>query len=98
MNRRMEPQTRTSLLYQQARRHHQLGEFGEAVGLYGQVLTARPRHTPTLLYLGEIAWQTGNLDQAVVLLARALAVDPQYVAAHDLLWQVYKAQADFAAA
>ena len=98
MNRRMEPQTRTSLLYQQARRHHQLGEFGEAVGLYGQVLTARPRHTPTLLYLGEIAWQTGNLDQAVVLLTRALAVDPQYVAAHDLLWQVYKAQGDFAAA
>ena len=98
MNRRMEPQTRTSLLYQQARRHHQLGEFGEAVGLYGQVLTARPRHTPTLLYLGEIAWQTGNLDQAVVLLARALAVDPQYVAAHDLLWQVYKAQGDFASA
>ena len=98
MNRRMEPQTRTSLLYQQARRHHQLGEFGEAVGLYGQVLTARPRHTPTLLYLGEIAWQTGNLDQAVVLLTRALAVDPQYAAAHDLLWQVYKAQGDFASA
>jgi len=98
MNRRMEPQTRTSLLYQQARRHHQLGEFGEAVGLYAQVLTARPRHTPTLLYLGEIAWQTGNLDQAIVLLTRALAIDPQYTAAHDLLWQVYKAQGDFAAA
>ena len=98
MNRRTEPQTRTSLLYQQARRHHQLGEFGEAIGLYGQVLQARPRHTPALLYLGEIAWQTGNLDQAVVLLSRALAVDPLHIEAYDLLWQVYKAQADFAAA
>jgi Flp pilus assembly protein TadD len=94
MNGRTEPQTRTSLLYQQARRHHQLGEFGEAVTLYAQVMQARPRHTPTLLYLGEIAWQTGNLDQAIVLLTRAIAVDPQYVAGHDLLWQVYKAQGD----
>lgn len=98
MEKRMEPQTRTSLLYQQARRHQQTGELGEAVTLYGQVLKARPRHTPTLLYLGQIAWQTGNLDQAVVLLNRALAVDPQYVDAHDVLWQVYKAQADLTAA
>ena len=98
MNGRTEPQTRTSLLYQQARRHQQLGEFGEAVSLYGQVLKARPRHTPTLLYLSEIAWQTGNLDQAVMLLTRTLTVDPQHVAAHDLLWQVYKAQGNLEAA
>ena len=97
MNGRTEPQTRTSLLYQQARRHHQMGELGDAVTLYGKVLVARPRHTPTLLYLSEIAWQTGNLDQAVVLLSRALVVDPQYVEAHELLWQVYKAQGDFEA-
>jgi len=98
MNGRTEPQTRTSLLYQQARRHHQLGEFGEAVTLYGQVMKARPRHTPTLLYLSEIAWQTGNLDQAVVLLTRAIAVDPQYVAGYDLLWQVYKARGEYESA
>ena len=94
MNGRTEPQIRTGLLYQQARRHHQLGEYGEAVGLYAQVLKARPRHTPTLLYLSEIAWLTGNLDQAVVLLTRALAVDPQHAGVHDLLWQVYRAQGD----
>ncbi len=98
MEKRTEPQTRTSLLYQQARRHHQMGELGEAVTLYGQVLKARPRHTPTLLYLGEIAWKTENLDQASVLLNRALAIDPQYVEAHDLLWQVQKAQGNYEAA
>ncbi len=95
MEKRKDPQTRSSLLYQQARRYHQMGDLGEAVTLYGKVLSARPRHTPSLLHLGEIAWQTGNLDQATILLARALAVDPQYVEAYDLLWQVRKAQGDF---
>lgn len=98
MEKRTDPQTRSSLLYQQARRYHQMGDLGEAVTLYGKVLAARPRHTPSLLHLGEIAWQTGNLDQASVLLARALTLDPQYVEAYDLFWQVRKAQGDYEAA
>jgi len=94
MDKRMEPKIRTSLVYQQARRHHQNGEIGEAVTLYGQVLAAQPRHTPALLHLGEIARQTGNLDQASVLLTRAIAVDPQFTEAYDIFWQVRKELGD----
>ena len=98
MNKRMEPKIRTSLVYQQARRHHQNGEIGEAVTLYGQVLAAQPRHTPALLHLGEIAWQTRNLDQASVLLSRAVSIDPQFAEAYEIFWQVRKAQGDIESA
>lgn len=98
MEKRKEPQTRTSLLYQQARRYHQAGDLGEAVPLYAKVLVARPRHTPSLLHLAEIAWRTGNLDQAVVLLQRALTIDPQYAEAYEVFWQVRKAQQQYGSA
>lgn len=93
MLRHNEPR-RTGLVFQQARRHQQNGEIGDAVTLYGQVLSLRPRHTPTLLHLGEIAFSTGNLDQADVLLTRALSIDPHYPEAHDVLWQVKKERGD----
>lgn len=51
--------------------HHQAGRLQEAHELYGEILQADPNETHALRYLGLMAFQLGNHDQAVDLIERA---------------------------
>jgi predicted O-linked N-acetylglucosamine transferase (SPINDLY family) len=51
--------------------HHQAGRLQEAHELYGEILQADPNETHALRYLGLMAFQLGNHDQAIDLIERA---------------------------
>lgn len=51
--------------------HHQAGRLREAHELYGQVLQADPENTHALRYLGLMAQQLGNHEQAIELIEKA---------------------------
>ena len=64
-------------LLQQAVALHQQGQLDRAMALYDAVLHVEPRQFDALHMLGVIAYQTGNLQGADDLLARAIAVNAQ---------------------
>ena len=70
---------------------HQAGRLQEALGLYRDVLAARPNH-PDALNLGGIAtFQLGDANQGLKLLRAAIAHKPDHVDAHNNLGNVLKA-------
>jgi predicted O-linked N-acetylglucosamine transferase (SPINDLY family) len=56
--------------------HHQAGRLAAAEGRYRQVLASYPEHAGVLHLLGVLAGQTGNVDAAIELIGRAIAIDP----------------------
>ncbi|MFS8831750.1 tetratricopeptide repeat protein, partial [Synechococcus sp. R8-2] len=60
-------------LLAQAVRHHQAGQWPQAVSLYQQVLQAQPTHPEALHLLGVCRQQQGSLDDAIALIRQALA-------------------------
>jgi tetratricopeptide (TPR) repeat protein len=58
-------------------RHHQAGQLAEADRLYGAVLAAEPSHAHALHLRGALAHAVGRHQDAVDLIARALARDEQ---------------------
>ena len=58
-------------------RHHQAGQLAEADRLYGAVLAAEPSHAHALHLRGALAHAAGRHQDAVDLIARALARDEQ---------------------
>jgi predicted O-linked N-acetylglucosamine transferase (SPINDLY family) len=61
---------------QRAVQHHQAGQLAEAEKLYRQVLAAEPNHPDALHLLGMVALKAGRLDEADVLISRAIALMP----------------------
>lgn len=61
---------------------HQQGKLAEATKAYEDVLAADKMHFAALHCLGAIAYQGGNLEQAVELIGRAVKINPK-VAATD---------------
>ena len=62
---------------------HRQGRFGEAEQVYRALLRLAPDHGGALHRLGMLCGATGRPDEAVALLARAVAKDPSSVAAHN---------------
>ena len=56
---------------QLAVQHHQAGQLREAHQLYGEILRAEPNNTHALRYLGLLAQQLGQHEQAVELIEKA---------------------------
>ncbi|MEX0642101.1 MAG: tetratricopeptide repeat protein [Pirellulales bacterium] len=63
--------------------HHQRGESAEAARLYRAVLADQPDHLDALRFLGAIAHQAGDLNEAIDCLGRAAALRPQVAALHN---------------
>ncbi|MFT4069322.1 tetratricopeptide repeat protein [Paraburkholderia sp.] len=61
------------------------GALVEAEELYREILELKPRHVDALRWLGELALQTGRLQEGVDLLRKALAVNAKQAAVHSNL-------------
>jgi Flp pilus assembly protein TadD len=56
---------------------HQAGNLKEAANLYSVILANDANNADALHYLGVIAGNAGNFEQAKSLMARALKIHPQ---------------------
>ena len=63
-------------LFQQGLSLHQKGETAAAQHIYRRILASDPQHFDALHMLGVIALQAGELTEAVNLIDRAIAIDP----------------------
>ncbi|CAH1208636.1 Protein O-GlcNAc transferase [Candidatus Nitrotoga sp. BS] len=82
----------SKVLFQQAVRHHQANSLVEAADNYRQVLLLEPDHAAALYLYGMLLEQTGQEDDAIVQLQRAIAVSPSYLDAHLALGNLYLKQ------
>jgi len=79
-------------LFQKAVRQHQVNNLMEAADHYRQVLLHEPDHAAALYLFGVLLEQTGQEDDAVVQLQRAIAISPSYLDAHLALGNLYLKQ------
>jgi protein O-GlcNAc transferase len=59
-----------------ALQHHQAGRIAQAERIYRDVLAQQPNHSGALHLLGVVAQQLGQLDTAIELIGRAIAINP----------------------
>jgi len=57
--------------------HHRAGRLAQAAAIYERVRPLLPRHPEPVHLLGVIALQQGRAEDAIALLARAVALDPK---------------------
>lgn len=88
----MTPSIKTAL------EHHRAGRLQQAGELYSEILRANPDHTDALQLLGLLAQQTGQVEQAVTLMARAANLSPTIPLYHDNLGLALLQQGNFDAA
>lgn len=77
---------------------HKAGLFAEAFAVYSDVLRVMPQHGDALHYMGLLAQQSGNIENAVELIQRSLQVNPENPDALNHLGQVYIRLNDYASA
>jgi tetratricopeptide (TPR) repeat protein len=65
--------------------HHTAGRLSQAERIYQQILKSDPNQHVALHLLGVIAHQNGKNEIAVELITKAIAVKPDYTAAHNNL-------------
>ena len=70
--------------------HHQAGRLVDAERIYRQILDLVPDHADALHLLGVLAAQVGEVNAAIDLIGRAIAIDPNVVAYHDNLGESYR--------
>jgi tetratricopeptide (TPR) repeat protein len=78
------PQQLDHMLRQAVALQHN-GALVEAEELYREILELKPKHVDALRWLGELALQTGRLQEGVDLLKKALAVNAKQPAVHSNL-------------
>jgi tetratricopeptide (TPR) repeat protein len=66
----------TAANFSRAQGLHQAGRLDEARGLYEQVLAAEPGHADALHLLGYLWFQRGDVQRALDLIGRAIALKP----------------------
>ncbi|MGE3390507.1 MAG: tetratricopeptide repeat protein [Gammaproteobacteria bacterium] len=69
----------------QAARLHAEGQYQAALNAYYAALTLAPDHAPALHGLGVVCFQLGRADDAIVLVRRAVQVDPTVAEYHNNL-------------
>ena len=89
MSDNLPPSTQQTLTVQQAIdlavQHHSAGDLTQAESIYQQILEADPDQPQALHLLGVIAHQRGENEQAVTLIEKAIALNPEFVEAHSNL-------------
>ena len=70
--------------------HHRAGRLAEAERGYRGVLEGEPEHADSLHMLGVIALQTGNLESALALVQRAVALRPDAAVCRNNLGQIFE--------
>jgi len=70
--------------------HHRAGRLAEAERGYRGVLADEPEHADSLHLLGVIALQTGNLESALDLVQRAVALRPDAAVCRNNLGQIFE--------
>jgi len=74
---------------------HSRGNLAQAEQLYRAVLGQNPHHAVALHYLGVIALQTNNPDQAIELIQQSITQSPDYADAYSNLGNAYQASGKF---
>jgi predicted O-linked N-acetylglucosamine transferase (SPINDLY family) len=78
--------------------HHREGRLDLAEEIYIRILAAEPNFPDALHLRGAIAYQRGNLQQAVEWVERAIRADGNQAVFHNTLGQAQQALGDFAQA
>ena len=76
--------------FAQALALHQRGQLAEAERLYRQVITRQPDHLDALNLLGVLALQSGRNQEAIDLIARALAKNDRVADFHNNIAEAYR--------
>ncbi len=79
---------------EEGRQHHHAGRLDEAQAIYERVLAEAPENAPEnpelLHMLGVVALQQGRLDNALERIGKALALTPDFAAAHNSAGSVHQ--------
>jgi len=75
-------------IFASALQQHQLGRLAEAERGYREILQRDPSHSDALHFLGVVALQTGNLEPALELVRRSVAMRPDWPVYQNNLGQV----------
>lgn len=86
------------VLVREGYRLHSTGDLDGAEAVYRKILYRQPGHADTLYLLGEVCQSKGAYDQAIVLINKAVAVNPNIGAFHASLGSLYKRTKNFLAA
>jgi tetratricopeptide (TPR) repeat protein len=76
------------LAFEMAVRNHKEGQLQLAGQLYRQILQTEPQHAGALHFIGLIAYQLGDNDQAIDYMTQALRINPDLAEAHNNLGNV----------
>ena len=63
-------------LFALAAGHHRGGDLGRAAAVYGQILQHDPRNAEAMHQRGVVAYQSGDRENAILFLQRAIEIDP----------------------
>src|SRR4051794_3002523 len=77
-------------LIQSALEHHRAGDLPAAEAIYRQILSSHPSHAPALHLLGVIAYQSGETADAIELISRAIAINPNVASFHSNLGNIFR--------
>ena len=69
--------------------YYEAGRFSDAERCYRKVLSTNPNHPEALHYLGLVSYQAGNIETAIELLQKTVAVMPDYAEAQWNLATIY---------
>jgi len=82
------PEVNADRAFARALEHHRAGRLADAEHGYRSILARQPEHADALHLLGVIALQTGNLEPALSLIQRAVALRPDAAVCRSNLGQV----------
>jgi predicted O-linked N-acetylglucosamine transferase (SPINDLY family) len=82
----------TEIKLQTAVSHHQAGRLSEAKLLYAEILSREPKNIAALHLLGMVKYGEGDARQAIELIERAIALQPDCTEAYNNLGIVLKDQ------
>lgn len=71
------PQPPIAQALQRALAAHRAGEFGQAAGLYRNILSEHPGEPNALRFLGLIEFQRGHAEEAIRLISKSVRRDPR---------------------
>ena len=73
-----------------AQQHHLAGKLSQAETVYNEILKAEPNNPDALHLLGALCHQSGNVENAIELILKALAGHPNFPEAYNNLGNAYK--------
>jgi len=75
-------------IMQRAIQLHRIGDIKAAEELYRKILSVEPNNADAYHYLGVIASQTGNIEQAIALINHSITLNPNLLEAKENLQKI----------